>query len=207
MPFLFALMGFVVATGHLVGMDSELRETGVGNVWRASRRAWLAGAAVVVAALVGGAVYWQPILSVGYSNLGAIYHTKAELAPDLRPAGRAAAAARANAFYIKALKLNPTLPAANRRLGLLAFERQDFETAVTYLEQAYGHEPENQATLKALGLAYAWTGRLDSAEELLGQLDRRDEVVGELGTWSWWWGTHDREDLAKYAEEMVESLS
>jgi tetratricopeptide (TPR) repeat protein len=201
------LMGFVVATGHLVGVDAKLRGTGVGNVWRSGRRFWIGVAAVVVPVLVGGGLYWQPILSAGYSNLGAIYHTKSELTPDLRTAGRTAAAARANAFYTKALKLNPILPAANRRLGLLALEEHDFDAAVTYLEQAYQNEPGNQATLKALGLAYLWTGRLDSAEELLGQLDRKDEVVGELGTWSWWWGTQDRDDLSSYAEEMVKRLS
>lgn len=207
MPLLFALMGFVVATGHLVGIDSELRGTGLGNVWRSGRRFWIGAAAIVVIVLVGGFLYWQPILSAGYSNLGAIYHTKSELSPDLRTAGRTAAAARANAFYTKALKLNSTLPTANRRLGLLALEDHDFEIAVTYLEPAYQNEPGNQATLKALGLAYLWMGRLDSAEALLGQLDRKAEVVGELGTWSWWWGTQDRDDLAGYAKEMAERLS
>jgi len=207
MPLLFALMGFVVATGHLVGIDSELRGTGLGNVWRSGRRFWIGAAVAVVTVLVGGYLYWQPILSAGYSNLGAIYHTKSELTPDLRTAGRTAAAARASAFYTKALKLNPALPTANRRLGLLALERHDFDAAMTYLERAYQNEPGNQATLKALGLAYLWTGRLDSAEEMLGQLDEKDEMVEELGAWSWWWGTQDRDDLASYAEEMVERLS
>ncbi len=110
-------------------------------------------------------------------------------------------------YFERALSLNPTQPVANRRLGQMAMELGDFEEAVVYLERAYPQELTSQATLKALGYAYLWTGRLDAAEELLRQLDVRSELVEELGNWRRWWRSQSRADLAAAAAEMVRRLS
>jgi hypothetical protein len=90
---------------------------------------------------------------------------------------------------------------------MMALDRQDFETAVSYLERAYSQEPENQATLKSLGYAYVWTGQLDLAAERFRQLNPPGTLVSELEYWQWWWGTQDREDLSTYADEVAERLS
>jgi Flp pilus assembly protein TadD len=110
-------------------------------------------------------------------------------------------------YYERALRLNPSQSVANRRLGMIALEQRNFEAAVAYLQQAYPHEPHNQATLKALGLASLWAGRLSSAEELLRQLDSQSELIEELNVWTWWWMTQSREDLSAHAAEMVQRLS
>jgi hypothetical protein len=89
----------------------------------------------------------------------------------------------------------------------MSMEHDDFEKATVYLEEAYPHEMANQATLKALGYAYLWSGRLDAAEALLRQLDVQSELVEELGTWAWWWGTQSQADRAAAAAEMARRLS
>ncbi|NJN98069.1 MAG: tetratricopeptide repeat protein [Anaerolineales bacterium] len=109
--------------------------------------------------------------------------------------------------FTHALSINPVQPVANRRLGLMALDRENFETAVVYLSQAYHQEPGNQATLKALGYAYLWTGQPDSAEPLLRQLDNQSELAEELTNWSLWWNNHNKPELAEYAGEMVRRLS
>ena len=199
---LFALLGLVAATGRLAFTSSEMREEAA-----VSGREWIAWAVIAGALLLVGVVFWRPIAEAGYTNLGAIHHTRSDLSPGLDDAAREVAAERAAAYFVAALDLNPAQPAANRRLGLLALNRNNFETAVTYLESAYRVEPGNQATLKSLGLAYLWTGDLDSAAEMLRQLDDRDELVEELGNWGWWWNTQERADLSIYAAEMVQRLS
>lgn len=206
-PILFALLGLVVAMGRPALMRvGRWEATGVSQGsyrgWR-----WIGLAALAITLLVATLIFWQPFASAWYANLGALYQTRADLAPDLDEAAREAAMARALAYFEHALSVNPAQPAANRRLGMMALDRRDFNAAVTYLERAYPQEPWNQATLKSLGLAYLWTGQLDSAEELLRQLDVRSELVEELGNWRWWWGTQDRDDLSAYADEMVRRLS
>jgi tetratricopeptide (TPR) repeat protein len=161
-------------------------------------------AAILTAVVVP---FGRPLASAWYANLGAVHQTWADLAPDLDEAGREAEIARAVAYFQQALRLNPSQPAANRRLGMIALDHREFDVAVAYLERAYPQERENQATLKALGLAYLWTGRLDPAEELLRQLDVQSEMVEELNAWTWWWHTQDRDDLSAYAAEMAQRLS
>jgi len=198
MPMLFALLGWAVALGTpaLTQGDEGLR-----------RRRWVAAAATVVLLTLVGLPFGRPLASAWYANLGAVHQTWADLSPDLDEAGRETELTRAVAYFQQALCLNPSQPAANRRLGMIALDRREFDAAVTYLERAYPQERENQATLKALGLAYLWTGRLDPAEELLRQLDVQSEMVEELNAWRWWWHTQDRDDLSAYAAGMAQRLS
>jgi tetratricopeptide (TPR) repeat protein len=163
----------------------------------------MTGVILVIAVLVFG----RPLLSAWYANLGSVYQTRADLSPGLPDAPREENAARAAWYFERALSLHPAQVAANRRLGQMSMEHGDFEKAVVYLEQAYPHEMTNQATLKALGLAYLWSGRLDAAEALLRRMDVRSELVEELGTWSWWWDTQNRADRAAAAAEMARRLS
>ncbi len=200
MPMLFALLGLAVATGR-----PALIRLGQREIRR--RRGWVALGMVVVALALAATVFRQPLVSAWYANLGAIYQTRADLSPDLDETARGATMARAVTYFERALSLDPSQPVANRRLGIMALDRGDFDAAIAYLERAYSQEPGNQVTLKALGYAYLWAGRLDPAEGLFRQLDARSELIGELKTWRWWWGTQGREDLSDYAEEMVRRLS
>lgn len=203
MPMLLGVLGLAIALGHLAldeaGMDEEDS--------RISQNFWWGGAVSAILLAAGVIIFWQPLLGVWYANLGVVQQTWAELAPNLDDSAREAANRAAVDDFARALNAAPTQPAANRRLGLMALNRENFETAAVYLDQAYHQEPGNQATLKALGLAYVWLGQLDRAEPLLQQRDDRSEVIEELGNWSSWWTSQGRTELASYAREMAKRLS
>lgn len=205
MPMLFAVLGLAVVLGH-PALDEDEEEAGEygRNIYHLRSVGVIT---VVVLIVVGAITFWRPLLAAWYANLGSIQQTWAELSPDLDDAAREAAAVAAVDDFARALNVSPVQAVANRRLGLMALDRQNFETAVLYLEQAYGQEPDNQATLKALGLAYVWTGQLDRAEPLLRQRDDLGEVIEELGNWSSWWASQGRPELAASAGEMAQRLS
>ena len=203
MPMLFALLGVVITLGRpaiLLTAGSKINTTAP-----ARRRLWLTLSACALLVIVAF-VYRRPLVSSWYANAGAIYQTRADLSPHLADEAREAAAARAVVNFERALSLDPSHPVASRRFGMMALDRGVFDVAVDYLARAHQREPENQATLKSLGYAYLWTGRLDLAEDLLRRLDARGDLINELGTWRWWWGTQDRADLSAYAGEMLRRL-
>jgi tetratricopeptide (TPR) repeat protein len=205
MPMFFAMLGLTILIGR-PALQVKLEQDN--NVALADRRlGWQVLAMIAFVLIVTVAVFWRPLVSAWYANIGAVYQTRAELSPDLSDATREAMAERAIIYFERSLSLNPSQPVANRRFGMMALDRQVFDVATVYLSRAYEHEPGNQATLKALGYAYLWTGQLDAAEELLWQRDDRNQLVTELGTWSWWWSTQDRMDLSEYANEMRQRLS
>lgn len=207
MPMLFALLGLTVAVGCSGGRMSVCRSVGI-EVPGAVKRGRLILRSLVVLLLVSLALLlWRPLLSLGYANLGSLYQTRADLAPALDQAERQIALAQAETYFNRALRLNPTSSVANRRLGLLALDQQNFAAAIAHLEQAYDREPYNQATLKGLGLAYLWSGQLASAERLLRQLDPPGNLLNELDGWRWWWQTQRRPDLSNYAGQMHQRLN
>jgi hypothetical protein len=205
MPMLFAVLGLTVALGRSALNEDDRQETEGDALYR--RGGWLALAAVAAILFGLAAIFWRPLMGAWYANLGALQQTQAELSPNLNSAAREAAATQAVNYFARALNLVPAQATANQRLGLMALNRENFETATVYLEQAYQQEPKNQATLKALGYAYLWTGQPDSALKLLQQIDDQSELVEELDTWSWWWSTQNRADLSKYSGEMAQRLS
>ncbi|MBI1878207.1 MAG: O-antigen ligase family protein [Chloroflexi bacterium] len=205
MPILFVVLGLVIAIGRPVLIERDDEE--IDEPVMTTRRTWLVFSGVVVVLLVITAAFWRPLLSAWYANLGAIHQTRAELVSDLDDSARDAAMRLAVNDFARALNLNPTQAVANRRLGLIALDRDNFDTAVAYLEQAYSQEPGNQATLKALGLAYVWVGRLDVAEPLLHQIDDQAELIEELGNWSNWRESRGQTKLSEYASEMAQRLS
>jgi O-antigen ligase len=208
MPMLFALAGLAVNTGRRVWRQVEPAEISKDSS-RLNYLKWLGGGAIVVALAIVFVVFWQPLTSVWYANTGAVYHTKADpvLAPDLDDETRKMKTDRAVAYFQRALETNPDQPVANFRLGLIALDQYDFETALVYLERAYAQEPTDQGILKALGYAYLWTGELDLAEERFREVDFNSGLVDEFSYWHWWWGTQDRDDLATYSGEMAQRFT
>jgi lipopolysaccharide biosynthesis regulator YciM len=95
-----------------------------------------------------------------------------------------------------ALQYDPTNPNANYRLGMISMLRQDFESAVSYLETAHVQMPNHRGMTKTLGYAYAWSGDMERAQVFLAQIP---EVEQELDVYTWWWGTQGRSDLAESA--------
>lgn len=183
MPMLFAVFGLAVAIGYPALKQDDSQEVSLVSRRWSRHRTWM-GLAAVTFALISAVVFWRPIAGTWYANLGAIYQTRADLA-NLDVPAREAATNRAVMYFERALSLNPSHPVANRRLGMIALNRQEFDTAITYLERARQQEPQNQATWKALGLAYQWTGQPDLAAELLGHLDRNSGITRGPDIWSY----------------------
>jgi len=206
MPMLFALLGLSVTIGRRAMFQAQ-------EGWSPSEPSprihlgWTLATIAAIGLIVTGVAFWRPIASLWYANLGAVYQTRADLSPHLNEYDREVASDKAIVYFANALDLNQSQVVANRRFGLMALDKQIFDVAVTYLERAYRQEPLNQATLKALGLAYLWTGQLDSANNLLSQLDDQNDIASELGVWHWWWGTQDRDDLSQNAAEMQRRLA
>jgi hypothetical protein len=207
MPMLFVLAGLAVATGRQALAQSEQTTFASASSMRFRYVNWMVRGSLVGLLVLGVVFFWRPLVAAGYANLGAVYQAKADLSPGLDETGRQQIAKQAAAYFEQALQVDPAQPTANRRLGQIALENYDFETAITYLERAYTQEPDNQAIFKALGYACLWTGRLDAAESLFRQVDVSNRVPDELDYWRWWWGTQDRTDLSAYAGEMASRLS
>ncbi len=207
MPLLFALLGLTIAVGCSVWLQPDRQVVGVRDpdlVEGRHRNILISFMVVVIVCL--GLFFWRPLLSLGYANLSSLYQSRADLAAALDETERRVALEQATTCFDRALRLNPTNPVANRRLGLLALDQRNFGVAIAHFEQAYAREPHNQATLKGLGLAYLWTGQLDSAERLLRQLDPPGNLINELEGWRWWWRTQQRHDLSHYADQMLQRL-
>lgn len=207
MPMLFGILGLAVATGRLAFAEEEDEDEAGDPSKSHHRRVWLVSGLIGAVLLISLLVFWQPLLGAWYGNLGSVRQTQAELSPQLTDTTRTIVAEAAVDDFARALSINPVQPVANRRLGLMALDRENFETAAVYLSQAYHEEPGNQATLKALGYAYLWTGQTDLAEPLLRQLDNQSELTEELNNWSSWWESQNKPELAKYAGEIVRRLS
>jgi tetratricopeptide (TPR) repeat protein len=185
MPALYALLGLSVA---LARPFADRRPLG-------PRR--LALTALLVVAL--GAVGAFLLADDFYANLGALSHTRAELAPQLTEAQRQQALEQAQRYCQKAVDANSQHPAAHWRLGLMALNADDFGPAVEHLEIAWAAMPGHRGVQKALGLAYLWQGQIERAEEKLAPLD---EMVQELDTWAWWRGEQGQDDLSAFAQEL-----
>jgi O-antigen ligase len=206
MPMLFGLLGLSVALGSQVLQQKKS--------WEVERKAliWnrptLVTAGILVAIVAVGVIgFWRPLLSAWYVNLGALDQTRADLTPNLDDSIREDWMQRAVAHFNEALTLEPLQPAANRRLGLLAFNREDYDTAIVYLKLAHQQETANQATIKALGYAYMWTGQLDEAEKLLRQIDNPWLLIYELKQWSGHWQGMGQPALADYAATVAQRLA
>jgi hypothetical protein len=148
------------------------------------------------------------VISVWYSNLGAVRMSQVELknfptnkwttnelVPEL---------ADAETLFRTALQYNPDNATANYRLGMISMFRQDFESASVNLETAYNHLPGHRGVIKNLGYDYVWLGRMDQAKDLLVQIP---EAQKELDVYVWWWNTQGRSDLSANSSMFVSRLT
>jgi len=103
-----------------------------------------------------------------------------------------------------ALRLDPTQVTALYRIGHIALSRMEFEQAFIYLSDAESLNPSHRGITKQLGYALLWAGRV---EQGVAYLQRFPEAQEELTTYSWWWGTRDRDDLAQFAEQAKVTLA
>lgn len=72
----------------------------------------------------------------------------------------------AKPLYQQVLQRMPKQPDAMHMLGVIAFQKNDFTTAVDWMLQAYAIQPQNATLLFNLGNAHRGTGNLDAAENM-----------------------------------------
>jgi hypothetical protein len=173
---------------------------------RKAQVGWQTSLAGLVVFLLLGVWLLRPLRADWQANLGAVALAKAELAgwPEQEREIDAAAMQVAVSQLQKAYSTNSVNLTANYRLGLRAADEMTYAAAIPYLEAAYQADPGHRGVIKTLGYSYVWSGQLDKAVPLLSQIP---EVAGELETYSWWWGTQDRADLAEYAAAMGQRLA
>jgi hypothetical protein len=175
----------------------------------APRSRWWAWAlplfAVVVflAVLVGRG----PLLSLVYSNLGALHQTQTELSVYDWPEWPLQDAVRLDqdlsqpvAEFQRALQFDPGNPTANRRLGMIALSLGQYEDALGYLEAAYAREPRSSTTRQLLGEAYIVNGRLEKGQRLWAGL--RNEV-GQLRNRVFWYDHIGDEQRAEWIRQAA----
>ena len=85
---------------------------------------------------------------------------------------------------------------AHLRLGNLAVAHGEYETGLAHLEAVWQAAPRDPTACKALGLVYAWVGKIDEAAQLLGQTQ---DIVSALNTWGWWHSQEGRNEVAANA--------
>lgn len=74
--------------------------------------------------------------------------------------------AQAKVRYEQVLKLLPNQPDAMHMLGVIAFQENDFEKAVTWMGKALVKLPRHPTLLFNLGNAYRAAGDLEAAEQM-----------------------------------------
>jgi O-antigen ligase len=164
--------------------------------------------AIIVGAIVLVALNFSWIKSIWYANLGAVQMSQAELKdfPTNSWTGNEIVPALeiAEKSFHSSLQFDPDNRTANQRLGMIAMYRQDFESAVGYLEEAHDQAPDHRGIIKLLGYSYIWFGKIDMGQSLLSQIP---EARDELNVYIWWWGTQGRNDLSENASLAWEKLS
>lgn len=146
------------------------------------------------AALVFGVGLLTPLgRATVEASLGALAQTQIELSqyrwPDvpiqdaLRRAGLVDLGV-AEAYYHRALAIDPSNATANRRLGQIELAREQFDAACPHLAAAYQTLPQQRATRQLLGECNAVSGRPEEAAKLWKTVD-----VGQsqLNIRRWWY--------------------
>jgi putative inorganic carbon (HCO3(-)) transporter len=160
------------------------------SVGRSPRRgrqlafAWPVGLLVL---LLIALLWREPLLSVSYSNLGAIHQSRTELSiyrwpewPVQDDVRRQVNLDQPLLEFQRALAFNPRNGTAHRRLGMIDLAQSRYGSALQHLEATLAVEPHSQTTQQLLGEAYLANGQLEEGQALwsdvsndLGQLDLR----------------------------------
>ena len=208
-PFLFLLPGMAYAMTRTGSPEtSHLRSTQQVITGRRLHPAIFSAALVAVITLIGLAYrFRQPLLAAWDADLGSVQMAQAELAhfptnqwDEGKHLERYTSAEK---WFTQALRYNPGNRTANYRMGLIAMERRDYPSAVSYLSAAYQADPGYRGIVKSLGYSLAWVGQYQKAVAILKNIP---EARQEMSVYSGWWTTQGRPDLAQNAATMVRLL-
>lgn len=147
-------------------------------------------------------------LAAWEANLGAVKMARVELAgfpsEGWGEGNRLPQLAPAQSHLERALERDPSNVTASYRLGLIALNQDNFNTARIYLEAAYNSDPGHRGVRKRLGYVYAWMGDFKRAAQMLRSIS---EAPQELEVYAWWWKTQGRDDLSLRAEQLLAYLA
>lgn len=204
MPVLFLLIGLTVATARLAISEAHTSEHPAPR----SRNLLPAfGIAAIGLILVSGIfVFSRQIQAAWNTNQGALEETTGELKQGLSTEERLSYYESARRHYRDALALDENWPNANRRLGNLNVNLEDFDESVSLLERAFASEPKNPASIKGLGLAYTWVGQIDEAVNMFNLMPNPREVADELDVWGYYRSQEGDYLLSAYAFETSQMV-
>ncbi len=207
LPLLFMGIALTVGCG-LNALRAEAFEDSTINRRRNWQRLKIGTTAAVVILIAGGIVFRNQLLAAFYTNLGALDETRADptILPNVISTDREAYVSNAESDYKQALQFDPDFPNANRRLGNLFVNTGAYGAAIPLLEKAYAAEPNYQATVKGLGLAYTWAGRTQEAACTFKNLSDVDGMDQELYTWQNYQNEQGQALLSAYALETAAIL-
>lgn len=106
--------------------------------------------------------------------------------------------------FATALALDPRNRAASYRLGLLAMRHNDFQAATTNLRKALSLAPQHRGIMKALGYAYAWDGKPETAARTLREIP---EARYELELYSEWWLEQGNAVMSQRSKDVLNAMA
>jgi hypothetical protein len=202
-PFLF----FVPAVTFVVTRQGRRERRVPKWVGRISRTRLLQGGAAALAVIAVLVVLNWPALVVDWqANRVSLGMARLELTGwptgQWDDGGRIAEYAAWRAALEKSVAGAPN-QTAYYRLGWMAMLERDYETAVTYLEEARALTTNHRGVRKSLGYSYLWTGDYEKAHNFLRGYF---EITQELSTYQDWWAANDHPELAVHAQNMLPLL-
>ncbi len=197
----FGLFG-ITATAASRPIDTPLDTAAHSPPRRTLRSLAVAATSIIVLTLSA-----PHLAAAGAGNYAAWLQSRAMLAKGLAQEERAALMRESVVWVNHGLQMAPDSPLIQKRLGMLALDFGDYPRAVHALERAQTLLASDQATCKALGMAYIWNGEPEHGAEILAHLDYADEVREELRTWIYAWQERGRNDLAAYAERTAQAMT
>jgi len=179
---------FFLLTGLIVGREKTLEPV-------PRSRAWIPLAFPVLFLGVMSVVI--PLDRASWdADMGALSYMRAELQPNLTGEERAFWMHQAEGLLRSSTFRREEQRSAHFYLGMLLEDEERYPEAVSEFKAAVRADPENPATVKALGLAYTWNGQLREAGEVLKQTP---QIAEELNTWAGWRSERGENDLARNA--------
>ncbi len=207
LPLLFVGIALTIGCG-INAIRAEAFEDSTINRRRNWRTLRLIAVAGVLLLAIGLIILRKPVAAAFYTNLGALDETRADttIQPNLSHEDHDDYVKFALSEYQQALKIDPDFPNANRRLANLYVDTGAFDEAVPLLEKAYAAEPDYQATIKGLGLAYTWAGHTQEAACVFKKLANVADMDNELYTWQGFRHEQNQDLLSAYALEAAAIL-
>ncbi len=184
-----------------------LAPTGQRSAGRRGRRWALALAAGLGILMLVALIWRKPLLSLAYSNLGAVHQSQAELSvytwpewPIQDALRREIDLSRPLAEFEHALSLDPGNATANRRQGQIELSLAEYEEALAHLEVAYAAEPWSPTTRQLYGEALIVNGFVAEGEALWATLELGE---GQLQARTFWYEYIGDEERAAWIRQAA----